>query len=74
MNIPSTPIRPREKDLGVDFVVRAHPHIGLVTVTFLLKGAMLHRDSTGVVRRIEPGPARAVLIGGEPLGHRRHLW
>ena len=35
--------------------VRAHPHIGLATVTYLFEGAMLHRDSLGVVQRIEPG-------------------
>ena len=35
--------------------VRAHPHIGLATVTYLFEGAMEHRDSTGVVQRIEPG-------------------
>ena len=35
--------------------VRAHPHIGLATVTYLFEGAMAHRDSTGVVQRIEPG-------------------
>lgn len=35
--------------------VRPHPHIGLATVTYLFEGAMMHRDSTGVVQRIEPG-------------------
>ena len=35
--------------------VRAHPHIGLATVTYLFEGAMEHRDSTGVLQRIEPG-------------------
>ena len=35
--------------------VRPHPHIGLATVTYLFEGAMVHRDSTGVVQRIEPG-------------------
>ncbi len=34
--------------------VRAHPHIGLATVTYLFEGAMQHRDSTGAVQRIEP--------------------
>jgi hypothetical protein len=38
---------------GMD--VRPHPHIGLATVTYLFEGAMVHRDSTGVVQRIEPG-------------------
>jgi len=35
--------------------VRPHPHIGLATVTYLFEGAMMHRDSTGIVQRIEPG-------------------
>ena len=35
--------------------VRPHPHIGLATVTYLFEGAMLHRDSLGMVQRIEPG-------------------
>ena len=35
--------------------VRAHPHIGLATVTYLFEGAILHRDSLGSVQRIEPG-------------------
>ena len=29
--------------------VRPHPHIGLATVTTLFEGAMMHRDSTGIV-------------------------
>ena len=35
--------------------VRPHPHIGLATVTYLFEGAINHRDSIGVVQRIEPG-------------------
>ncbi len=40
---------------GDNHDVRPHPHIGLATVTYLFEGAMVHRDSTGVVQRIEPG-------------------
>ncbi len=58
------------KDLGGGFTVRrALPsaqqqavgpfvffdHFGPATVTYLFEGAMMHRDSTGVVQRIEPG-------------------
>jgi redox-sensitive bicupin YhaK (pirin superfamily) len=43
--------------------VRPHPHIGLATVTYLLEGAMLHRDSTGVVQRIEPGAINWMTAG-----------
>jgi redox-sensitive bicupin YhaK (pirin superfamily) len=38
---------------GVD--VRPHPHIGLGTVTYLLKGRIHHRDSLGTDQWIEPG-------------------
>jgi redox-sensitive bicupin YhaK (pirin superfamily) len=40
---------------GMNIDVRPHPHIGLATVTFLLEGAMMHRDSLGSTQRIEPG-------------------
>jgi redox-sensitive bicupin YhaK (pirin superfamily) len=40
---------------GMNIDVRAHPHIGLATVTYLFEGAMMHRDSLGSVQRIEPG-------------------
>ena len=40
---------------GATHDVRPHPHIGLATVTYLFEGAIMHRDSTGVVQRIEPG-------------------
>ena len=43
--------------------VRPHPHIGLATVTYLFEGAMLHRDSTGVVHRIEPGAINWMTAG-----------
>ena len=43
--------------------VRAHPHIGLATVTYLFEGAMMHRDSTGVVQRIEPGAINWMTAG-----------
>ena len=43
--------------------VRPHPHIGLATVTYLYEGAMLHRDSTGAVQRIEPGAVNWMTAG-----------
>ena len=43
--------------------VRPHPHIGLATVTYLFEGAMLHRDSTGVVQRIAPGAINWMTAG-----------
>lgn len=46
---------------GID--VRPHPHIGLATVTYLLKGKMHHRDSLGTDAWIEPGEVNLMLAG-----------
>ena len=54
---PLTGVGQREHD------VRPHPHIGLATLTYLLDGAMLHRDSTGAVQRIEPGAVNLMSAG-----------
>ena len=48
---------------GESHDVRPHPHIGLATVTYLFEGAMMHRDSTGVVQRIEPGAVNLMTAG-----------
>ena len=40
---------------GDEYDVRAHPHIGLATVTYLFDGAIEHRDSLGFQQTIEPG-------------------
>lgn len=45
------------------FDVRPHPHIGLATVTYLFQGAIVHRDSTGCVQRIEPGDVNWMTAG-----------
>lgn len=74
---------------GDNFDVRPHPHIGLATVTYLFEGAMMHRDSTGVVQRIEPGAVNLMtagrgivhsertpkdLLGVEHRSHGLQLW
>ena len=46
---------------GID--VRPHPHIGLGTVTYLLKGKMHHRDSLGTDAWIEPGAVNWMQAG-----------
>lgn len=46
---------------GVD--VRPHPHIGLSTVTYLLKGRMHHRDSLGTDAWITPGEVNLMTAG-----------
>lgn len=43
--------------------VRPHPHIGLATVTYLFEGAMMHRDSLGVVQEIRPGAVNWMTAG-----------
>jgi redox-sensitive bicupin YhaK (pirin superfamily) len=43
--------------------VAPHPHVGLATVTYLFDGALVHRDSTGVVQRIEPGGVNWMTAG-----------
>jgi hypothetical protein len=48
---------------GAGFDVRPHPHIGLATVTFLLEGALLHRDSLGIVQPILPGDVNWMTAG-----------
>lgn len=46
---------------GID--VRPHPHIGLGTVTYLMKGRIHHRDSLGTDAWIEPGAVNWMLAG-----------
>ncbi|MBO9576834.1 MAG: pirin family protein [Sphingobium sp.] len=46
---------------GLD--VRPHPHIGLATVTYLLEGRMMHRDSLGSVQEIRPGEVNWMTAG-----------
>ena len=52
---------PLTAEVGVD--VDAHLHIGLATVTYLLAGRLVHRDSTGVVQTIEPGAVNGMTAG-----------
>lgn len=51
-------IRPGD---GVD--VRPHPHIGLSTVTYLIEGNIVHRDSEGYVQQIAPGEVNMMTSG-----------
>jgi len=43
--------------------VRPHPHIGLATVTFLLDGEIMHRDSLGSEQVIRPGEVNWMTAG-----------
>ncbi|TLG78008.1 pirin family protein [Methylocystis sp. B8] len=51
---------------GMD--VRPHPHIGLATVTYLLDGRILHRDSLANVQEIAPG-AMNLMTAGRGIVH-----
>lgn len=46
---------------GLD--TRPHPHIGLSTMTYLLDGEMLHRDSEHYVQTIRPGEINLMTAG-----------
>jgi redox-sensitive bicupin YhaK (pirin superfamily) len=54
---------PVQSQPGDNQDVRPHPHIGLSTVTYLFEGAMLHRDSTGAVQRMQPGQLNWMTAG-----------
>jgi redox-sensitive bicupin YhaK (pirin superfamily) len=43
--------------------VRPHPHIGLATLTYLLDGEIMHRDSLGSVQAIRPGEVNWMTAG-----------
>lgn len=46
---------------GLD--VRPHPHIGLATLTYLLDGAIFHRDTLGNAQSIVPGDVNWMTAG-----------
>ena len=54
---------PAELAPGSGIDVRPHPHIGLATVTYLFAGTIVHRDSLGSVRSIEPGAVNWMTAG-----------
>ena len=46
---------------GLD--VRPHPHIGLATLTYLVEGSILHRDTLGNAQNIVPGDVNWMTAG-----------
>src|SRR5688572_15160816 len=55
---------------GID--VRPHPHINLATVTYLFEGQIMHRDSLGTEKTIEPGAVNWMRAGrGTRARHSR---
>src|SRR3989441_125734 len=49
--------------VGKPMDVAPHPHIGLQTVTWLLEGEALHRDSLGTEQLIRPGQLNLMTAG-----------
>jgi redox-sensitive bicupin YhaK (pirin superfamily) len=43
--------------------VRAHPHIGLATITYLFSGEIVHRDSLNNIQTIKPGEVNWMTAG-----------
>ena len=54
---------PADFQPGTGVNVRAHPHIGLATITYLFEGEILHRDSLGYVQPIRPGAVNWMTAG-----------
>ncbi|MGR3810955.1 pirin family protein [Jiulongibacter sp. NS-SX5] len=48
---------------GKNFDVDQHPHSGLSTLTYLLEGEIMHKDSTGTEQRIKPGSVNWMTAG-----------
>jgi redox-sensitive bicupin YhaK (pirin superfamily) len=59
---------PAHLAVGTGLDVRAHPHIGLATVTFLFEGEILHRDSLGSLQPIRPGDVNW-MVAGRGIAH-----
>jgi redox-sensitive bicupin YhaK (pirin superfamily) len=54
---------PQDIGGGRGMLVPPHPHIGLQTVTWLLEGTVLHRDSLGNEQTIHPGQLNLMTAG-----------
>jgi redox-sensitive bicupin YhaK (pirin superfamily) len=52
----------------VGMAVPPHPHMGLQTVSWMVQGNVLHRDSLGTTALVEPGRA-AVMTAGNGIAH-----
>lgn len=54
---------PATFEAGTGVNVRAHPHIGLATITYLFDGVIRHRDSLGYDQEIRPGAVNWMTAG-----------
>jgi quercetin 2,3-dioxygenase len=77
---------PTRFDEGTGPDIGPHPHMGLQTVTWLLEGEMLHRDSLGTEQPLRPGQLNLMTAGygiahaeeaagsARPTTHLVQLW
>ena len=67
-------IGPIEIPVGIDRSAdtRAHPHIGLSTVTYLFSGEMMHRDSLGYALPVRPQEVNW-MTAGRGITHSERL-
>lgn len=54
---------PSDLPAGRGLDVRPHPHIGLATVTYVIEGEIVHRDSLGFEQPIRPGAVNWMTAG-----------
>ncbi len=54
---------PARLPAGPGINVRPHPHVNLITVTYLFEGEILHRDSVGSLQLIRPGDVNLMVAG-----------
>lgn len=54
---------PVEINQNREMKVRAHPHIGLATITYLFSGEIIHRDSLNNIQAIKPGEVNWMTAG-----------
>jgi hypothetical protein len=59
---------PQDVTTGAGMRVPPHPHTGLQTVTWLLSGEVLHRDSLGSDQAIRPGQLN-LMTAGRGIAH-----
>lgn len=59
---------PHDLAAGPGMRVGPHPHIGLQTVSWLVAGEILHRDSLGSLREVRPGQLN-LMTAGRGISH-----
>ncbi|MEM7619790.1 MAG: pirin family protein [Pseudomonadota bacterium] len=59
---------PAEFITGQGIDVRPHPHIGLATLTYLINGTIMHRDSLGTEQVIKPNEVN-LMTAGQGISH-----